>query len=541
MRECMSELRDLLKANMQVIWVNTYEETEFISDLKELMLANFPQFKLQTWSANAGLQVLPLDNAQEIEPPDPAYRDPHRVFATVASAQSASLEEPNCNFWLMKDLHVQLEGVKTVTRAIRDAKEVKRTNHYNPIIIVSPTTYIPMELEKMVHVIDYDIPSRHFLKNFMNQTLMGLRAKQQSNPHLVVPGADQVEPLVNAVVGLTFREVRECISKSLIKNGTINPEMILEQKIQLIRKTGVLGYEIPNVRLQDIGGNEEFKEWVEEVRLSFTEEAAAFGCERSKGYLALGIPGCAKTLLARALATEMNMPLIKLDMSKIMDKLVGQSEKKIEQAFRVVKACAPCIMLWDEVEKILGGIQSSNSSDSGATARVFASCLNFLQENNNVFVVMTSNDISQLPPEFTRRGRLDEIWYFSLPTKAEREQIFEIHLNKTGKSYNKDCLHVLADAAENFTGAEIESVVKASLWKAFKRFKTDGVNRITEEDLIAAIDDTVPLYESSRESIIRLEEWAKGRARYSSRQYDENGFAVDETEQLAKNIIEIQI
>lgn len=228
--------------------------------------------------------------------------------------------------------------------------------------------------------------------------------------------------------------------------------------------------------------------------------------------------------MAEALANKFGVPFIKLEMSKIMDKLVGNSEKKIDQALKVVKSCAPCIFLIDEVEKALGGIKSSNASDSGTTARCFASILQFLQDNNDVFVVMTSNDVSQLPPELTRSGRLDAMWYFSLPTCEEREAIFKIHLDKTGKAYDPSVLKTAAELTENYTGAEIQNIVKLTMWKAFRRFLEDKNNAILIEDISSSVKEVVPIFESSKEKITYLEHWVKGRARYANNVIDSNGF-----------------
>lgn len=169
-------------------------------------------------------------------------------------------------------------------------------------------------------------------------------------------------------------------------------------------------------------------------------------------------------------------------------------------------------------------IKSSNASDSGTTARCFAAILQFLQDNNDVFVVMTSNDVSQLPPELTRSGRLDAMWYFSLPTEEEREAIFKIHLDKTNKPYDETLLKAVAKQTSNYTGAEIENIVKLTMWKSFRRFLEDKNDCILEKDIIASIKEVVPIYESSKEKIAYLEHWVKGRARYSNDVIDTNGF-----------------
>lgn len=204
--------------------------------------------------------------------------------------------------------------------------------------------------------------------------------------------------------------------------------------------------------------------------------------------------------------------------------MVGASEQKIDQAFRVAKACAPCVMLWDEVEKILSGTRSSNASDAGTTSRVFAKCLEFLNDDNDVFVVMTSNDVTQLPPELTRSGRLDAMWYFSLPTEDERREIMRIHLNKTGKPVTEELIEVGVRNSNHFTGAEIKECVKAAMRKAFQRYLVDHNNSLTEADLTEAALEVIPLYESSKEKIAYLEEWVRGRARYTNGSIDVSGF-----------------
>ena len=196
--------------------------------------------------------------------------------------------------------------------------------------------------------------------------------------------------------------------------------------------------------MNDIGGNNALKDWLYEVKDLFTEEAAEFGLTKPKGYMSVGIPGCGKTALAEAFAGTMKVPLLILSINRIMNRMVGESEKKIVQALQVAKACAPCVLLLDEVEKVLGGVNSSNNSDSGITSRVFQEILKFMNDNDSgVYVIMTSNDVSQLPPEFTRAGRLDATWYFGLPKEEERREIFKFILTSINKIFPMNFLILL--------------------------------------------------------------------------------------------------
>lgn len=245
--------------------------------------------------------------------------------------------------------------------------------------------------------------------------------------------------------------------------------------------------------------------------------------------------------MAEALASKMSVPLIKLSLSRVMDRLVGNSEKKIDQALRVAKAVAPCILLIDEVEKALGGVSSSSNTDGGTLSRVFSSILQFLNDNNSgVFVVMTSNDVSQLPPELTRSGRLDAHWYFTLPTEEERREIFAIHLSKVGRSVSDEILNKAIEESENYTGAEIEEIVKVTMRKAFARFRKDGNRDITEEDFMSATKEVIPLYNSSKEKIMWLDDWAKGRARKTNYEKVTTEFKSSTDDDLLKGILELK-
>ncbi len=541
MKTDLEQLKYFLKARFEFIWIDSYEEVEVMKELKKLITADFEGGSLFTWSMTSGLKKEPLAMHEKNNPPNASLKDPFNVLTKIEEVQALTTPP---QFFLLKDFHQPLENIVTLRRKVRDIKELnKKTQTYAPIIVVAPSLYIPTELEKMIHVVNFDIPSEEKVFKYVNSLATAMKKKNEkreaegtndcSEPTLV-PSEEQIQQITKALCGLTMKEISETLSLSLVEHREMSLDTVLEQKIQLIEKAGVLDYKIPKARFEDIGGNQNFKTWISEVEEAMTPEAREFGCAAPKGYLALGIPGTSKSYAAEALANKFGVPFIKLEMSRIMDKLVGNSEKKMEQALRIVKSCAPCVFLVDEIEKALGGISSSNSSDSGTTARCFGNLLQFLQDNEEVFVIMTSNDVSQLPPELTRAGRLDAMWYFSLPTEEERQDIFKIHLNKTNKQYDQKMLKKVAKESANYTGAEIETVVKASLWKAFKRFKEDGNNSITKEDVLSSIKEVVPIYESSKEKILFLEDWVKGRARYSNDIIDSNGYDT----RLDKDVLE---
>ena len=347
-RESMNELELLFQSQKQSIWIDSYEENEVIKDIKYIA-KNLGTYKVYVWSHTEGLTKLSLNPSEEQEPPNNKILQPNALFNFIKSSQDNETKEQN--IFILRDLHL-LNDAHAVKRQLRDLKEYPSRN-YNPIVVVSPIINIPIEWEKLFSVISFDTPNKQEINSILKEIIKGMRKK--ADIYKTIPSEKEQEILVKAAIGLTSEEIKHVFVKSLKKYQRLCPDMIIQEKISLVKKTGVLDYIQSNASLADIGGNESFKKWLKEVEASFTEEAKSFGVKPAKGYVALGIPGTSKSFMAQVLSTEWNRPLLKLNMSKIMGSLVGQSEQKIEQAFKVAKACAPCIFLWDELEKLLGG------------------------------------------------------------------------------------------------------------------------------------------------------------------------------------------
>ncbi len=528
MRNCMKKFETHLLSRKRFLWVDTYEEQAFIKDLKALISSNvkLSTYQIQFWSPRMGLAQIPLDNTTEITFNREFAGD--KIYARIIESQKANND---MNIWLMADLQL-VNGNPMMLRGLRDALEGKYNSH-NPIVALSPIVDIKPEWEKLATVFHYELPDKPEIRGAVNAIVSRIEesasksaasakagidgAPTSRRKEYVVPGPETVNSIVDALAGLTINEILEVLRESVISHNTICLDTVMEKKRHLIEKSGVLLFVDSDISFSDIGGNELFKSWFrDEISPSFTPGAKEFGCSVPKGYVALGPPGCSKTMGAMAVAKELGVPLIKLDLSMIMNKFVGDSEKRIAQAFRTAKACSPCVLFIDEVEKMLGGIRSSNSSDAGTTARVFGTILGNMDEDNGIFVVMTSNDVSQLPPELTRAGRLDAIFYFGLPSTQEREEIFKIHVSKVGREISDADLDVLVSMTSNYSGAEIQQIVKGGMRKAFSRFQIDGNRDLLLDDLSHTVSEVIPIYRSSSERIAALEAWAKNRVRYSS-------------------------
>jgi SpoVK/Ycf46/Vps4 family AAA+-type ATPase len=323
------------------------------------------------------------------------------------------------------------------------------------------------------------------------------------------------ERLLQAALGLTVGEAENVFAKIIVKDGRLGGEHINEvfaEKQQIIRKSGLLEYCASSESFAQVGGLAVLKDWLNKRALALSAEARAFGLPVPKGLLMLGVQGCGKSLCAKAVATQWQLPLLRFDMGRMFNSFIGSSEENVRRAIAVAESVAPAILWVDEIDKAFAGSQGSGVSDGGTTARVFGTFLTWLSEKQApVFVAATANDISQLPPELLRKGRLDEIFFVDLPALDERLEVLRIHFQKRGRDPAAFDLQALAQASHDFSGAELEEAINSGLYDAFY-----AREQLTTAHVLAALAQTVPLARTMSEQISRLRAWAEGRARNAS-------------------------
>ena len=312
-------------------------------------------------------------------------------------------------------------------------------------------------------------------------------------------------------------EAESAFALAMVNDGKIDIKdlpVILQEKVQVIKKTGILEFIQSDYSIKDIGGLDNLKNWLLKRNNSWSEQAKKYCIPAPKGVLVTGVPGCGKSLTAKAMSTIWQLPLLKLDFGKVFSGLVGSSEENMRRALATAEAVAPSILWIDEIEKGLSGLGSNG--DSGVSSRIFGQFLTWMQEKEApVFVIATANNISNLPPELLRKGRFDEIFFVDLPTLAERKEIFKLHLERRLKDKEvasevagmKNICTELAKMTEGFIGSEIEQVVISSLCDAFFESRP-----LKFEDLAKNIANTVPLSMTQREQILALRAWANVRA-----------------------------
>jgi SpoVK/Ycf46/Vps4 family AAA+-type ATPase len=423
---------------------------------------------------------------------------------------------------VLRDYHHYLND-PVVVRKLRDAAHALKTSRKN-ILFLSPVLKVPTELEKEIAVIDYKLPDKEEIREIISRITKTL---DETGNLDIMKTPEKREKIVEAALGLTAEEAENVFAKSLVQQGQFDVSIVLSEKEQIIRKSGVLEYYHANEKMQEVGGLEELKKWLEKRGKAFTIEAREFGLPEPRGILLLGIPGCGKSLTAKAIAGMWQLPLLKLDVGKVFSSYVGSSEENVRRAIQTAESIAPSILWLDEIEKGFSGLGSSGMTDGGTTARVFGTFLTWLQEKATpVFVVATSNNVSQLPPELLRKGRFDEIFYVDLPSKDERKEIVKIHLEKRNREIENYDLDKLAGKTSGFSGSELEEVIVAGLYDAF-----NAGEELMQGHLEQVIETMIPLSQTMEEQIRGIRDWAKLRARRASNvQWEEEGGAVRKLE-----------
>lgn len=501
------KLSNLLRARFPYIYITTYEEERATSIIRNLVkneeLIKYPR-ELFIWTQTNGFVC------DDTEKTVPNTVNPIKALEFIEKHDKASV-------FIFYDIHVNF-GIKNrvpdynLIRKMRDiVYELKTGDIRKNVIFISPELVIPDTMQKDITILDFPLPALPEIKAKLNSML-----QQNSKVHNELTESDK-EKLCKAALGLTMQEVENAFALSIVNNGkiTINDlKTILQEKMQVIKKTGILEFINSNLNINDIGGLDNLKNWLMKRKNSWSERAKRYCVPAPKGVLITGVPGCGKSLTAKAISTMWQLPLLRLDLSKIFSGVVGSSEENMRRAIATAEAVSPSILWVDEIEKGLSGVNSGN--DSGVSSRIFGQFLTWMQEKEApVFVIATANNISYLPPEFLRKGRFDEIFFVDIPTFNERKEIFKLHIEKRLKDKEVSQLIVqddelyskLASLTENFIGAEIEQVVVSALYEAFFENRA-----LKYSDFVNTIKNTVPLCTTQKEEILRLREWANVRA-----------------------------
>jgi SpoVK/Ycf46/Vps4 family AAA+-type ATPase len=512
----VDELHYLIRAQYKLLYVVSPEEARVESWVRELAtlesavlrerwdITNWTARTFITWSCSQGFRCDALDVPGDI-------REPIRALDWIANGLTRDAVV------VLRDFHPFLND-PMVARRVRDlvnlfdGASVKRT-----VVFLSAVLKLPIEIEKDVQVIDFDLPDRATLEDIVREkAFAGARSRRfGKNFQKILEQPNLQREVAEAALGLTEAEARQVFDKTSVRDKQFNLKTILAEKKHIIRKSGILEFYETNLGLNEVGGMPELKDWLQKRQNSFNQSARDFGLPLPKGILLLGVPGCGKSLSAKAISQAWQMPLLRLDVGKVFGSLVGSSEENMRRAIKTAEAVAPAILWLDELEKGFSGTKSSGSSDGGTTARVFATFLTWLQEKESaVFVIATANDVSQLPPELLRKGRFDEIFFVDLPNREEREAILNIHIKRRGRDPANFDMRKFVEGSAGYSGSELEEVIVTALYNAYD--SGQGKVDITTADVVTAMKEVIPLSQTMRERLAGMREWARSRARRTS-------------------------
>ncbi len=489
-----ADVAALLRARNPLLWIVTKEEARTERLLVEA--AQAAQYEPRFWDCATGI----TDYVGAPKEAGASATDPAAALAAIRDSRARQL-------WVLRDLPAWLRdptiarGLRTLARTLTLAKR----DEARSIILLTPSADVPPELAGHAIVIEWPLPDREEIAQLLDSAIEALPEEIKRS---AVPNGTR-DAAIDAAIGLTAEEAQACFAKSLVSTRRIEPATIASEKRRVIAREKVLEWHDPHpAGLDAVGGLDVLKSWLSSRRAAFSPKARAYGLPAPKGVLLVGVPGCGKSLTAKAVAAAWQMPLLRLDMGALRSKWVGESEGNIRKALKVAETVAPCVLWLDEIEKAMAGA-TSGAADGGVSADALGAVLSWLQDRAGaVFLIATANDVSALPPELLRKGRFDELFFVDLPNEEEREQILATALRAHGRpEIGMDC-----GLTKGFTGAELSALVPDALFRAFG----DGEREITTRDLEDAARSTTPLSKTAAEKIENLRRWAMGRARLAS-------------------------
>ena len=485
------ELALFLKARYPIIYINTVEEDRVEYVIRKNVKTNLNR-SIYSWDFVDGYTNNPNNEGF-------AKRNPLQALELV---ERLNTETPA--IFLLKDFNRFLTDL-SISRKLRNISRILKLQPKTIIIIGSDLT-IPLELQDLITVIQFQLPLEEEISQELNRLINSLNIKIDSQ---------LFENLTNACQGLSLERIRRVLSKIIASYKTIDENSIgvlLSEKKQIISQTEILEYSSVTEKIDNLGGLDNLKDWLKKRKTAFSIQASNYGLPTPRGLLLIGIQGTGKSLAAKAIANDWQLPLLKLDVGKLFGGIVGESESRLRQMINVAETISPCILWIDEIDKAFSNTDSKG--DSGTSNRVLATFTSWLSEKTKpVFVISTANNIDLLPLEIIRKGRFDEIFFLDLPKQEEREEIFKIHLQEfRPKSWEDFDYSLLAESSDSFSGAEIRQTIIEGMYHAFYEKR-----EFTTNDICSALDELIPLAHLESEQMLRLQDWASsGRIRSAS-------------------------
>lgn len=510
-------------AGVGVLFTRTREPFRCIEALKEVAQAAKIPFGI--WNVRDGWKKADMSN--EVPKPD-GLTDVYKALKRIKDVDGDGSQSWTSGIYVMHAVHHWLAKHPGMIECLRHYVREFSENRSLRLVLVSPEgEMLPEELQHDIPVVDYTLPDKEEIVDIYRYVMDSCAVDGEEPPN--VHSQKQVNTIVSSASGMTQMEVEVALSKAIVENKTqkgIDWEdvdfnsfnaTILEAKTEVVKQSEVLELMSP-VAIKEVGGLENYKEWIRMVASCLTPEAEQAGVDKAKGVVVVGPPGTGKTLLGKTTGTVLNRPLVRVDISKCFAGIVGQSEGKARSAIRQLEAMSPVVALIDEVDKALGGAHKGGG-DSGVSQRVLGIFLTAMQESKaDIFWILTANRVNNLPSEMLRKGRMDEVFAVLPPNRTEREAVFKIHLKKRlVDPESVEDLDDAIDASKGYVSAEIEAAVKEA-----KKFSFQKDQPITGAMLCRQLRMMKPISEAFPEDFAEMERWASNNARNASLADNEN-------------------
>ena len=492
-----------MDAGFPILYINTYEE----ADAEGLVRQVADRRKIYYISVAGGYGCFDTGNNVWNVPPTREFGSPGSALDFLIG-DIQSLER---SILMIKDAHIVFEDTNSVSAIKELAVKIGSGELECCVICISPKVSVPLELEKYITILETDYLEYDEIKSIVERF---------AHKYGVSITESLTEEMAMAFKGLSATEIDNLLALAVADDGELTRgdlKLIFDQKKQMILKSGILEMIPLKESIDDIGGLEILKDWLKQKAkvIKNINGAKAFGVDMPKGVLIAGVPGCGKSLSAKAAAKLFEVPLLRLDIGKLMGKYLGESEANFRKAIKLAEAISPCVLWVDELEKAFAGIGSEGGHE--VTSRLFGSFLTWMQEKTGTaFVVATANDITKLPPELLRKGRFDEIFYVGLPKDTERRKILEIHI---GKRRPMDLPEIdigkLVSSTKGYSGADIEGVVSEAVEMAFAGDR----DKLSTDDIVEAINGTNSISEIMGENLDKMkDEYKKRRLKSASKE-----------------------
>lgn len=485
----MEELHDIelmVKKGISLIAIESFEEPRVLELCTRLAIKTYR--KLYRWSCTDGL----VDNASTDYVTSPQFNKPEDVLTAIRQGTASSI-------YVLCDFHAYFDSPKMI-RYLKDI--VLYGDDSITVVLTGHEVQLPPELDRYASRFRLNFPSEEKIRQIILDEARDWQKK--NNGKQVKTDSKTLDRMIGNLRGLTESDVKHLVKGAIYVDGAITASDISDvnkSKFELMNMNNILTYEYDTAHFAEVGGLNGLKEWLAKRRDAFMNPIK--NIDPPKGVMLLGVQGGGKSLAAKAVAGLWHIPLLRLDMAALYNKYHGETERNLRETLLLADKVAPCVLWMDEIEKSLG-----QSENEGLPQRVLGTLLTWMAERKSqVFIVATSNDISRLPPELMRKGRLDEIFFIDLPNQQDREGIVAIHLDKRELVLDKSAIQQIAELTDGFTGAEIEQAIVSALYSAQASKET-----ISAAHIVTAVTSTVPISVTRAEDITALRLWAKERA-----------------------------